>query len=598
MDSTVLQSYQTKKDQSQAKLSAINKQSELFIILRPLTFMAMVALSLVYSFLSDNPIYLVGIGILAVIFVIMLIKHRRIKAQVAYWEALVQINEQAISRLEGSWTVFPNTGERFIDLEHPYSSDLNIFGKASLFQYINSATTLVGEERLAQMLNSPAPLDEIKQRQEALGELSSLFDWRQHFQAMGMLDYLKKDGDAKALLDWAEEKPSINKPYILWVRFMPLLTIALALLGYWGVLPSFLWSVPLAIQIAVIVVTGKDSQEEFTKTGNMVGALKRYSTLLTCIEEEEFRGGLLNDLQKKLVQKGVVPSQQIKQLFNIVEMSDLRYSSMHPIINIALLWDLQTLIRMQNWRVSSGCHLRAWVRSLAEFEALSSLAGLMYDHPHWAVAEVTDGEASLKAEDLGHPLIREENRVSNNVELSSPGAVLLITGSNMSGKSTLLRTVGINIVLACAGAPVCATMFKCAWLKVYSSIHINDNLEKNISNFYAELLRIKIIMDAAKIGEPMIFLIDEIFKGTNSKDRILGAQSVVKNLHRLRAIGLVSTHDLELSRLEQGLPLVKNYHFTDQIKGNEIAFDYQLKPGVSQSTNALALMKIIGIEVD
>jgi ABC-type multidrug transport system fused ATPase/permease subunit len=597
MDEAIYSRYQHKREKVLARLTAIKKQIDMYVVLRPLAFLGAVGFSLAYSFGTARISYLLGIGVLAIIFFWMVGKHKRIKAEANYWHSLVSINENAMRRMEGKWTEFANTGERFNDAEHRYASDLNIFGRASLFQYVNAATSLVGEARLAQMLMAPASLTEIEQRQQAIQELSPRLDWRQHLQATGMPERSKKTGNLEQLLAWAEEELSYTNRYIPLLLLMPLLTVLFAVLGYFNFIPPYLWIFTLALQILIVAFTSNTAQQTFAKTDHTVHELRRYTDLLACIEPESFTTPLLNSLQKKLTRGGSDPSRQIKQLFTIVEKSDVRYSSLHPLINIGLLWDLQTLIKLQQWRNTSGRSLRAWIKVIAEFEALSSLAGLAYEHPDWAKPDISAAPPALKAVALGHPLIKDEVRVCNDVELAAPGTVLLITGSNMSGKSTLLRTVGINLVLACAGAPVCAKQFNCSLMDVYSSIHINDNLEKNISNFYAELLRIKLIVEAARTGKPMLFLIDEIFKGTNSKDRILGAQAVIKSLHELGAIGLVSTHDLELSRLEESIPLIKNYHFTDRISGNEITFDYRLKPGVSKSTNALALMKIIGLEV-
>ncbi|WP_157872791.1 MutS family DNA mismatch repair protein [Desulfoscipio gibsoniae] len=593
----IYKKYQVKKEKVSSKLSAISKQNDLYVFLRPLVFMAAVVFSLAYSFESAKPVYLFCIGILLLIFIWMIIKHNRIKDHIRYLNSLVCINDNAMRRLEGKWLEFANTGERFVDPEHRYSLDLNIFGQGSLFQYINATTSFVGEERLAQLLNSSAGLKEIKHRQLAIQELSLRLDWRQHFQATGMLDKPGKPGDLQKLLDWAEAKLLLTNKFTSLLLFLPIITLILAALGYLHFIPRYIWVFTLAIQIVIVALTEKTAGQIFIKTGNTVNELRRYTALLACVEPENFTTPVLKGLKRKLSRGGDVPSRQIKQLFKIVERIGMRHSSLHPIINIGILWDLQTVIMLENWRNSSGRSLRTWIEVLADFEALSSLAGLVHDHPDWAVPEITDSKPELNGIALGHPLIKDEMRVYNDVELSEPGTVLLITGSNMSGKSTLLRTVGINLVLAFAGASVCAGQFKCCFMDIYSSIHINDNLEKNISSFYAELQRIKLIVDAGKTGKPMIFLIDEIFKGTNSKDRILGAKAVIRSLHDLGTIGLVSTHDLELSSLEEEIPLIKNYHFTDKITGRKITFDYRLKPGVSKSTNALALMKIIGIEL-
>lgn len=597
MDNQIYETYQSKRASVAEKLSGVMKQNNRLVLLRPLVFMAAVGLSLVYSFLSAKPVYLLGSGILIVIFLLLIAKHNRIKARAQYLEFLVRINDMAIRRLDGKWLGFANTGEHFINPEHRYSSDLNIFGQGSMFQYINAATSIVGEERLAHLLSFQTGLDEIKQRQQAIKELGLHLDWRQHFQATGMLGSIKKTGSLEKLLSWAEEKPVYTNKYISFLLLIPFITLVLSILGYFHLITPYLWVIPLGFQVLIVAFTAKTAHQTFNKTGSSVTEIRRCSALLACIEPESFDAPLLKELKNTLIKNGDTPSRQIKKLFGIVDRMSLRYSSIHPVINIAILWDLQTLIKLEKWRSGSGRALRDWIRVMAEFEALSSLAGLAHDHPHWAVPQITESAPAIKAVALGHPLIKAEIRVSNDVELPIPGTILLITGSNMSGKSTLLRTIGINLILAYAGAPVCAKEFNCSLMNVYTSIHINDNLEKNISTFYAELQRIKLIVDAARSGEPIIFLIDEIFKGTNSKDRILGARAVIKSLNELAAIGLVSTHDLELSRLEHESPLIKNYHFTDQISGREITFDYRLKPGVSKSTNAIALMKIIGIEI-
>ena len=600
MDNSIYEIYQLKKTNITEKLSEVMKQNNLFVLLRPLVFLAAVAFSMVYSFLSTKSAYLLCSGIFIAIFLCMIVKNNRIKANIKYLELLVLINDNSMHRLDGKWVEFSNSGERFINHEHRYSSDLNIFGQGSLFQYINAATSFVGEERLAHMLCFQNGLAEIKLRQQAIKELSSRLDWRQHFQATGMLDSIRQPGNLEKLLDWAEEKPVFINKYITLLLLCPVVTLLLAVLGYLHltpIVPPYLWVLPFALQILIVSITSKTAHQTFTKTCNSVNEIQRCSALLKCIEPENFEDLLLKRLKRKLVNNGDAPSRQIKKLFKIVDRMSMRYSSLYPVINIIILWDLQTLIRLEKWRNSSGRSLKVWIEVTAEFEALSSLAGLTHDHPDWAMPKITESVPAFKAIALGHPLIKAKERVSNDVELPGPGTILLITGSNMSGKSTLLRTVGINLILAYAGAPVCAKELSCSLMNVYTSIHINDNLEKNISTFYAELQRIKLIVDAARSGESIICLIDEIFKGTNSKDRILGAKAVIKSLNQLAAIGLVSTHDLELSRLEKDSPQIRNYHFTDKISGRVITFDYRLKTGVSKSTNAIALMKIIGIEV-
>ena len=601
MDNQVYETYRLKRTGVADSLAAVMKRSNRLVLLRPLVFLAAAGLTMVFAFLSLQAVFLWGAGLLLLCFVIMLIKHNRIKARIKYLEQLIQLNDAAMQRLDGQWQDFSNTGERFMDREHRYTADLNIFGPGSLFQYLNAATSLVGEERLAGWLSAPAAGDEITPRQQAITELAPRLDWRQHFQTTGLLEGRGKPGNLAKLLAWAEEKPLLTNKYVSLLLFLPAVTLVLAVAGFFHwlpLLPNWLWILPLAVQIMIMVWFSKPAGQMFGQTENMAEEIRRWSALLGCIEPEQYDAALLRQLQSQLLQGGGPPSQRIKKLFAIIDRVSFRYSSIYLVINIGLLWDLRTLVKLEEWRAESGRLLRSWVEVIAAFEALASLAGLAYEHPHWTMPAITGAAPFFKAVALGHPLIKEETRVSNDVTLAEPGVILLITGSNMSGKSTLLRTVGINLVLAYAGAAVCAKELSCSRMNLYTSIHINDNLEKNISTFYAELQRIKLILDAAKSGEPTLFLIDEIFKGTNSKDRIIGAQAVIKNLNRLGAMGLVSTHDLELSRLEQEIPQIKNYHFTDQISGREISFDYRLKTGVSTSTNAIALMKIVGIQTD
>ncbi|WP_066632696.1 MutS-related protein [Desulfolucanica intricata] len=596
MKSNLYKKYEKLKNDYEKKVVKKKKQSDFLVFLRSLIFLSIVGFLLAYTFFLANPIYLFLSGILIVVFFLLIVKHNRIKESVKYLEKLCQINDTALQRLSGKWANFSNTGNRFLNPEHPYSSDLNIFGQGSLFQYINAATFYIGEEKLAKLLSSSDDLDQIHQRQQAVAELKPRLNWRQHFQALGMLDDLKQIKNTEKLLTWAESKPLlINNKYLSLIRFFPFITFGLVVLGLFHLTPLYLWILPLAIQIIIVAFTEKTVHQAFSETGKTVKEIKRYSALLNCIEPENFEAPLLVKLKDKLVADGYTPSQQIKNLFKIAERMALRYSSLHIIINISTLWDLHTLIKLESWKNKSGQKLRTWLSVIGEFEALSSLAGLAHDHPDWAFPEITKSSPTFSASSLGHPLIKDETRVCNNISLPGPGTILLITGSNMSGKSTFLRTIGINLVLAYAGAPVCAKKLCCSLMDIYSSMQVSDNLEQNVSTFYAELKRIKLIVDAAKTGKPIIFLIDEIFNGTNSKDRILGAQAVIKNLNKLNTIGLVSTHDLELSRLETESPLIKNYHFRDEITGERINFDYRLRPGVSQSTNAMALMKIIGL---
>jgi DNA mismatch repair ATPase MutS len=277
-------------------------------------------------------------------------------------------------------------------------------------------------------------------------------------------------------------------------------------------------------------------------------------------------------------------------------METRRNPLVHFVLDTVVFWDIQWLWSFRAWKRVNGARLRTWLEAVASLEALSSLAILPFENPEWRVPEVTEGPPLVSARRMGHPLLPPDRRVANDFELGKPGEILIITGSNMSGKSTLLRTVGINLVLAYAGAPVCAEDFRCALLHIHTSMRLRDDLEKRISSFYAELLRVKGIIEAARGGSKVLFLVDEIFRGTNSKDRHEGATAVLRQLHSLGSAGLVSTHDLELARLQEMEPAhFRNAHFQESYQDGRISFDFRLREGVSTTTNAIHLIRMVGL---
>jgi len=534
-------------------------------------------------------------------FIFLIIQHGHVKQRIDFLEKLVQINKMGQQRLEGEWTSFPEIGSAYINLRHPYSTDLNIFGQGSLFQYLNSTSSFRGEKILVDYLSSPGEFEDIKPRQEAVLDLASRLDFRQHFQAAGMDTFFKLQ-DPEEVTAWAEKgtfwrsSPGINA-----VLFLPLFTFALFALAAVGLLPYWPALIMLALQAGVALLGERDAQHRFEKTDKAVRRITRYVDLMQRIEQENFKGSFLRAQKKKLFPGKQPASHHIKSLVRIADRNNLRFSS--PLIyfplNIAIFWDLRTLKKLEEWRRNWGASIGEWFDAVGEIEALSALAGVCHDHPHWIFPKVKKAPPAFQATNLAHPLIPTKERVGNDLSLPRPGTIFVITGSNMSGKSTLLRTVGINLVLAYAGSPVCASEMTCSLMQIYSKMQIHDNLEERVSTFYAELKRMKMIIDAAQKKEPLIFLLDEIFRGTNSRDRIKATRTVTRQLYDLNTVGLITTHDLELGALEKEYPgFIKNYHFTDQIYNGRIHFDYRLKPGISQTANAVTLMKMIGIQVE
>lgn len=582
----------------QKKLDRTRKKGNAISWLRLLSFILAV-LAFGYGLFGSYPETIYLAVPLMILFVLLVIKHICLKEEIEFLQKLVEVNNTARLRLQGKWTAFAERGDHYVDHNHPYSTDLNIFGQGSLFQYINATTSFRGERILAGFLSGAALAGTIKGRQKAVIDLASRLDFRQYLQAAGM-DRFFKEQDPETVLTWAESRADAYR----WPRtvlYLPVATLSLFVLGLLGFISYFPAVILLFLQVLIAAPGDRKVQEHFIKTEKAVKRLKRYEKIMCFIEQENFKAPLLVAQKKHLYSAGRFASRQIRSLVNIVDRNNLRFSNalIYFIVKFVLLWDLWTLKMLGDWQKSCGMFVRSWFDSTGEVEALSSLAGLYHDNPHWVFPRFQNIPPALQAENLGHPLIAPAERVGNDLSICGPGSFFMITGSNMSGKSTFLRTIGINLVLAYAGGPVCATKFTCSIMEIYSKMQVLDNLEERISTFYAELLRMKMIIDAAGKGEPLIILLDEIFRGTNPRDRIFATRTIIRHLHRLNMIGFVTTHDLELGELEDEYNgLIHNYHFTDEISNNEIHFDYRLKPGIAQTTNAVILMKMVGIPVE
>lgn len=534
----------------------------------------------------------------------LIIKHEELKQKLRRTELLISLNETGLARLDGRWNEFADMGEEYIDPDHPFSNDLDLFGKASLFQWINATTTYFGRQHLRGILTGqPDEPELICARQEAIAELAEKIDWRQRLQAEGLYITGGKN-DPIRLLRWAEAAAEGVIPawQIPLLYILPVTAVA-ALLSY-ILIPGLHWLVPIAplgIQL-LFHQTHKTKMDALFKTFlKYKQTIRIYHGLLEMVESEKYASPYLQQLQTRLTDAaGRRASREIRRLGKLFDLIDIRYVPLYQVIcNALVLWELHCVRALERWKADSGPAFRHWLMALGEAEALSSLAIIRHDQPDWAVPAFAAGPQTFAAKDIGHPLLPAHQRVSNDLALGGQEQILLITGSNMSGKSTLLRTVGINLVLAYAGAPVCAKELRCSRMEIYSSMRISDNLEKSISSFYAELLRVKMIIEAAGKRKQMLFLLDEIFRGTNSRDRHIGARTVMERLSREGAMGLVSTHDLELGDLAEKRELrIRNYHFREGYEAGRISFDYRLHPGISTTSNAIYLMKLVGIDME
>jgi hypothetical protein len=583
----------------------LKKQNYTINMLSALRLIAFLTGGLSSAYFYYINMYILSLGILAlsmIIFIIFVSKHKKVKRKRDYTLALIEINSISYERIKGDWRKFEDSGADFMDVSHRYSGDLDLFGEGSLFQWINTSNTFEGRFKLKKALTeTPSSVEEIFLRQGAIKELSGKIKWRQKFNAEGRIS-LKSNKflNTGTLYNWIY-KPSdfrISKAMQTASKILPAVTITLLLLSFFTpFVPRKYPYILLIIQMGILFLNNKKLNSILDTAHSYKNNIILYDKMLSLIHNTKFDSPWLIRLKYKLKgTNGASASEQINKLVKIVYLISDRKNMFYMIVNILTLWDINCAISLERWKKESGVFLEEWLDTIGEFEAISSLSIIHFDNPAWCFPEVKDEFPVLKAVDAGHPLIKS-NRVNNEININKECAVLLITGSNMSGKSTYLRTAGVNLILAYAGAPVCAEAFSCSIMKVFTCMRISDNLEKNISSFYAEILRIKEIVKASEYDENVFFLLDEIFKGTNSIDRHLGAKILINKLISENAVGMVSTHDLELGELEQETKQkVVNFHFEEYYQNGELHFDYKLRSGISTTRNAMYLIKMAGIE--
>ncbi|MFT4023599.1 MAG: hypothetical protein QM664_07435 [Flavihumibacter sp.] len=492
-------------------------------------------------------------------------------------------------------------GAGYLPKSHPYAHDLDIFGNASLYQYLHRTSSGPGRETFANWLLAPADNPTILQRQQAARETAANPEWSIGFQATG--DAEKLESETAATLDrWLSEPPLFSKPIWKIIAIaVPAITLGSLLLYVFDVLstPRFLALITLYLLIAFAIT--RKVQPAYVMLNKAVSQLNTLSAVLACLEHSGFNKGAWQQLLKRIaVNNNDLPaSKRIRQLRQILDRFDVRLNPLVFIpLNAFLLWDLQVILQLEKWRREQRSSVHDWFHVIGEAEALNSLARTVFNHPAFTTPVLSDVPGHFEAKALVHPLIPASQAVSNDFATRGKPAVSLITGSNMAGKSTFLRAVGVNQVLAMAGSVAAAAELTVSNNRIMSSMRISDNLEENTSTFYAELNKLKVIIDAVKRQEPVFFLLDEILRGTNSHDRQTGSRALIEQMIRENGAGLLATHDLTLTELAGMYPgVICNYHFDVSVNGEELYFDYKLKTGVCQSMNASVLMKKIGIEM-
>jgi MutS domain V len=503
---------------------------------------------------------------------------------------------RGIDRMEGRWPGTGPDGARFAS-DHLYAADLDLFGPGSLFQLLTNARTEAGEETLADWLRAPVPVAEVRARQEAVRELRTRLDFREDLAVLAAEAHVGRTG---GLAGWAKLS-SLGLPTIAGALFagLALGTAALLVLAFTERVPVSLLLAWGALQAGVVAVWRRQVGEVLHRIETPSLDIRLLTALLQRIERETFMSPRLTSVHARLVRDGVMPSARMKQLQSWVSAIDSMHNPLFAPVGAVLLVRAQCAVGIDRWHAAHGAALASWLEAVGELEALSSLAAFAYERPENAFPALVDTGPMLDARGLAHPLIVGHVAVENDVRLGGEAPhVLLVSGSNMSGKSTLLRAIGCNVVLAQAGAPVRAASLTLSPLAIGATLRVEDSLQAGVSRFYAEILRIRTVVEAARGPLPLLFLLDEILHGTNSHDRRIGADAIVRSLVAAAAIGLVTTHDLALTDLVTNLGAkAANVHFEDRIVEGKMVFDYRMRPGVVEHSNALALMRAIGLDV-
>ncbi|MDR2940716.1 MAG: DNA mismatch repair protein MutS [Clostridiales bacterium] len=588
--------FEQRIDKSKATLSSLQKKFNLLGNLK--LACALGIFSFGYYSLKGGPIYNnIMFAVLIGAFIILSIWQSKAKKQINYFTDIIEINGQYIKRALGEWAEFKDNGEEFINKGHDFTYDLDIFGKKSLFQFINTAHTYLGRKKLADKLSSPKfATEQIFENQQATKELSSKLGFCQDFES-----YSKTSSSGDSVLkviDYLNDsKPFYsNKALKTILHFMPAAVAPFVFCVYIFNLDSLkiVANLFLVAQLIIWAIGSTKINAYLKGISHYSMKLSGYKELFKLIQQSNFESEKLKSIQETLFQ-GISAFDAFNDLEKIAQKISARGNALvYLVLNVLLLWDYECCTNMESWKGKYSKYIRAWFDTVSEIETLISFSVLSHVLNETSYPTIDNTKMDIEGSSLGHPLINNEKRISNSFSMKDQ--ILIVSGSNMSGKTTFLRTIGINLVLAYNGSVICGAAFKAPVLDIISSMRVSDDLGEGISTFYAELLKIKRIVNHSKDTKEMIFLIDEIFRGTNSEDRLYGARTVLQDLNHREAIGLITTHDLEICNLDTDKRII-NYHFKEGYQNGKIIFDYKLKEGVSKTTNGKQLMKMVGITV-
>jgi hypothetical protein len=598
----ILKIYQQQISSHLSTIQQLRRKKRMISIGRLATVLTGLAFS-IYLWPKTQVVVLTSIAFLIVL-IALVFRDADASVAIKNLELLIKVNQHDIDAIEHVFFGYENnlsgydSGGQFADPDHPYASDLDLFGQSSLFQWMNRCHADQSKKMLSVFLKEPLPLSVITNKQIASRELSGKQSYCQQFQATAMAEPLTHQTEKK-LESWMQS-PSVgfDNPFWKWFQFIyPVFPISLCTIYILDIISANIFLFSLVILSLIHFFAGRKISGEFMMLVKIEPEIHMMSKQLQYIEKENFSSVFLQSLQNQLKPDGYnSASASIKDLNNILKKIEWRSNLIvNALLQLFLFWDLRLILQLKEWKKKNNGRPKTWIQVIAETEVIISLASMVYNNPGWSFPEVDEKFFHYQAEKIGHPLIPTSQRIDNDFSLNGTGTVTLITGSNMAGKSTFLRSLGINTVLACMGAPVCARRMNLSRVSLISSMRVADNLTENTSTFYAELKKIQSIINAVNRNEPVFILLDEVLRGTNSNDRHKGTQALVRQLLKSGAVAVMATHDTDLAHSESSNSSVHNYHFEGSILGDELSFDYKIKNGICESLNATTLMKKIGI---
>ena len=591
--------YQQQIDKYNHELKRFLQKRNLFGWLRLIAFVATILIS--YTVFVDYTWFgLIPLAVGMAAFIYLIFTDVDNNEKILNTKTLIQINEEELKILDNHY-LHRNDGSEFSPSLHDYANDLDLFGKASLFQWANRCSSEQGKNLFVNNLLHPLSILQIEERQEAIKELGPMMEWRQQLQSYSEQTVITKTTEQRTNQWLAEEPKHFSGSAwngVVWIYTA--ITLATLLATITGFISSGIFLFLFALYFTISAFLSRNTIKPYVHLSRIVNEISALEKLVNWIESQEFTSVLLNRIKKEITSNGEKASIQIKQLKSILDKFDLRLNLVGPLfLNSFLLWDVRQMIALNEWRKKNKSVVPKLFQAIAKTEVLNTIATIHLNYPGWCLPKLTENHFVFESKELGHPLIPQKERVNNDFLIEKDMLISLVTGSNMAGKSTFLRSIGINIVLAQMGAPVCARHFTVSPVRLMTSMRISDNLAENTSTFYAELKKLKTIIEAVNNREKVFVLLDEILRGTNSQDRHTGSAAFITQLIRHHAFAVIATHDLELADLKKQFPQsLENYHFDVQVKGEELFFDYKLKEGVCHSLNASLLMKKIGIELE